>query len=89
MNNFFSRLLYPAGDKAGNGIMDRTFVSNHTRFIDRFLEEHPEVVKDQHKGWHIYWDKQVDLVAQKKAEMDSVPDDGYGFHHHAPPKRPA
>ncbi|WP_205629835.1 DUF3460 family protein [Dechloromonas denitrificans] len=88
MNNFFNSLFHPYGDKSGHGVMDRGFVSNHTRFIDHFLEEHPEVVKDQHKGWHIYWDKQVDQVAQKKAELDSVPDDGYGFHSHGPLKGP-
>ena len=87
MNNFFSSLLHPAGDKTGHGVMDRSFVSNHTRFIGDFLKEHPEVVKDQRKGWHIYWDKKVDLLAQKKAEIDSVPDDGYGFHSHGPQKK--
>lgn len=89
MNNFFSSLLHPYGDKSGHGVMDRSFVSNHTRFIDQFLDEHPEVVKEQRQGWHIYWDKKVDLVALKKAETDSVPDDGYGFHRHGPLNGPA
>jgi len=30
---------------------DRSYVSEFTAFIDRYLEEHPEVVADQHRGW--------------------------------------
>ncbi len=31
-------------------------------FMDRFMDEHPEVVKDQQRGWEIYWKAQkIDL----------------------------
>lgn len=60
--------------------MDRAYVSEFTSFINHFLEEHPEVQKDQHEGWRIYWDRQVDLKAVDAAEHDKVPDDGYGFY---------
>lgn len=63
--------------------IDRAYVSEFTRFIDHFLEEHPEVVEDQKVGRRIYWEKQVDLPAQEAAGKDTVPDDGYGFYHSA------
>lgn len=70
--------------------MDRHYVSEFTAFINRYLEEHPEVEKDQHRGWRIWWDKQLDLKALEDAEKDNVPDDGYGYyasawHKHPPP----
>lgn len=81
MSNLLSRLFRTKGHGPTHHVVDHAFVSEHTRFIGHYLEEHPEVLDDQHKGWRIYWDKKVDLVAQKKAEMDTVPDDIYGFHN--------
>ncbi|HJV94262.1 MAG TPA: DUF3460 family protein [Azonexus sp.] len=83
MSNFLSRLFRKEGDSLTHPIVDRAFVSEYTQFIEHYLEEHPEVLDDQHDGRLIYWDKKVDLVAQKKAEMDAVPDDIYGFHSFA------
>lgn len=60
--------------------MDKHYVSEFTRFIDRYLVEHPEVVKDQKVGWNIYWDHPVDFRALREAAEDAVPDDAYGFH---------
>lgn len=80
MSNFLNRLFHKQGSGAAPGVMDRAFVSDHTQFIEHFLADHPDVRDDQHTGWRIYWDKRVDLAAQKKAEMDAVPDDGYGFY---------
>lgn len=59
---------------------DKQYVSEFTRFIDHYLAEHPEVVKDQKRGWKIYWDHRVDFHALKEAGEDAVPDDSYGFH---------
>lgn len=55
------------------------YVSPFTEFIDGFLQEHPEVVEDQRKGWYLYWDHHVDLDEQKKASEDSVPVKGYDY----------
>lgn len=79
----FSRLFHKGESGPAHGAVDRAFVSDYTRFIEHYLEEHPEVRDDQHDGRLIYWDKKVDLVAQKKAELDTVPDDGYGFNNWA------
>lgn len=80
MNNFVTRLFRGMRGHEAPGKMDRAYVSEFTQFIDHYLEEHPDVVKDQHVGRLIYWEKEVDLAAQEKAETDVVPDDGYGFY---------
>lgn len=49
------------------------YVSEFTQFIDAFLKEHPEVVEDQHRGWNIFWDHDVDLDELKRMEADAVP----------------
>lgn len=84
MNNFLTRWFHREiiGDQAP-AFMDRSYVSEHTRFIDQFVQGHPEVLGDQHDGRLLYWDKRVDLVEQEKAGKDSVPDDGYGFYYSA------
>lgn len=63
--------------------MNKEYVSEFTNFMSHYLEEHPEVVKDQHRGWRIYWDHKVDLAEQEHAVKDSVPNDGYGFYSSA------
>jgi hypothetical protein len=59
---------------------DKHYVSEFTRFIDHYLADHPEVVKDQKRGWNIHWDHKVDFQSLKEAGEDTVPDDSYGFH---------
>jgi hypothetical protein len=83
MSNFFHRLLHPESRNQAPGVMDRNYVSDYTRFIDQFIQEHPDVLEEQRSGRLLYWEKRVDLVAQKKAEMDTVPSDGYGFYNSA------
>jgi len=55
------------------------YVSEITQFLDKFLEEHPEVIDDQSRGWHIFWDRDVDLGELKKADQDSVPTKPYYY----------
>lgn len=62
---------------------DKAYVSEFENFHNRFLEEHPEAVREQRTGWSIYWDKKVDLQAIDRAERDKVPDDRYGFDYSA------
>lgn len=72
--------------------MNKAYVSEFTRFIDQYLQDHPEEVEEQRRGWNIFWHRHVDFAAQKEAEAAAVPDDGYGFHWpirttlQAPPK---
>ena len=60
--------------------MNREYVSEFTAFMNRYLKEHPEAVKEQRRGWRIYWDHKIDEADLERAAKDSVPDDGYGFH---------
>jgi len=69
--------------------MDKSYVSEFTIFINRYLEEHPEVVEDQRRGWDIYWNPEIDLAALNEAKDDIVPDDSYGFSWSAWRVRPA
>lgn len=55
------------------------YVSEFEHFMNRFLEEHPDVREDQRIARLIHWDRKVDLWALKLAEQDRVPEDGYGF----------
>lgn len=83
MSGFFDKLLGRAGSFRIPGDprkVDTGYVSEFTGFIDHYLVDHPEVLADQHDGRLMYWDKRVNLAEQAKAEHDSVPDDGYGFH---------
>jgi hypothetical protein len=34
-----------------------TYESDHTRFMRRWLEDHPEEIESQRKGRAIWWDK--------------------------------
>ena len=71
--------------------MKSLYVSEFTRFINRYLAQNPDVVEDQKRGWRIYWDRQVDPVALEEAEEDSVPFDAYEFNpavRHPIPSRP-
>jgi hypothetical protein len=36
------------------------YESEHTRFMRRYLEEHPEEIESQKKGRAIWWDKTPD-----------------------------
>lgn len=56
------------------------YVSEFTRFMDTFLDEHPEVVENQRKGWYIFWDTNVDFEALEKAKKDRVPTPG-GYYY--------
>lgn len=83
MNRLFSYLLrrrHRTDDRSYRRV-ERDYVSEHTKFMSRFLEQHPEVVEDQWVGREIYWDKHIDFAEQAKARSDNVPNDLYGFRN--------
>jgi len=80
MSEFFTRLFHRRQGRMASEKINRAYVSDFTDFIDHYVAEHPEVLKEQHDGRLLYWDKKVDLAALAKAEQDRVPDDGYGFY---------
>lgn len=60
--------------------MDKAYVSEFTLFMNRYLEQHPEVIEDQLRGWRFGWEQEVEPEAQRNAELDIAPDDAYGFN---------
>jgi hypothetical protein len=60
------------------------YVSEFTRFIDDFVEHHPEARADQRRGWSMYWNRKVDFAQLEQAEQDTVPTDPY-YYFAVPP----
>lgn len=55
------------------------YVSEFTEFMDQYLKDHPEVVRDRSVGFGIFWNRKVDFSAQAQAAKDIEPGDAYGF----------
>jgi len=75
--------MFHRDKSSGSRKTDPAYVSEFEKFLNNFLEAHPEAVREQHAGWSIYWDKKVDLQAIDRARQDKVPDDQYGFNYYA------
>jgi hypothetical protein len=56
------------------------YVSEFDAFFGKLLDEHPELVEDQRRGWNIWWDHKVDLEAERLARTDAVPTPAYYYH---------
>jgi hypothetical protein len=72
----------------GGGIMETRaryrpfgggYVSEFEQFMDSFMAGHPEVGRDQRRGWDIWWDHRVDLDALDKQRADTVADKPYHY----------
>ncbi len=59
--------------------MDKAYVSEFTDFMNRYLEEHPEVVEEQRRGWNFFWNPKVDLTPPEITKEYRVQNDSYGF----------
>ena len=59
--------------------MGKAYVSEFTGFMNQYLDEHPEVVDDQRRGWEFFWKAKVDLTTPDITRKDRAPDDSYGF----------
>ncbi len=57
--------------------MDRAYVSEFTAFMDHYLEDHPEVVKEQMCAFNFFYYPKIDL--EELENEDIIPDDHYGF----------
>jgi len=49
------------------------------RFMERFLTDHPDVVREQHEGWSSFWEVKIDPATSRINKEDLLPDDLYGF----------
>lgn len=61
-------------------MIKRGYESEFAIFINTYLSEHPEIADDQRRGRDIYWDKPVNLQAEREAEADSVPAEQYYYY---------
>jgi hypothetical protein len=50
-------------------MMDSAYVSEFTLFMNQFLEQHPEVVKDQQRGWNFSWRPEIDQIARPEQDQ--------------------
>lgn len=60
--------------------MDKHYVSEFDHFMNRYLDEHPGVVKEQIRGWRSFWMPEVDHTASHPTIEDIARNDGYGFY---------
>jgi hypothetical protein len=66
------RIHTPKREKTG-------YVSEFARFMNDYLEHHPEVTDDQKTGRGLYWDKKVEAADIDSAQRDNVPIDSYYY----------
>ncbi|PKB19903.1 DUF3460 family protein [Janthinobacterium sp. 64] len=55
------------------------YVSDFTRFIDGYLQTHPEVLENQQRGWRIWWERPASLHELELIHADSVPEPPYHY----------
>ncbi len=59
---------------------DTTYVSETTKFINTYLEEHPGVIKKQKELRSTWWDTDgIDQAEQNEFKDSEVPLDGYAY----------
>jgi hypothetical protein len=49
------------------------YVSEFEQFLGGYLAGHPNVERDQQRGWYLLWDHRVDLADLEKQRKDAVP----------------
>lgn len=55
------------------------YVSDHTRFIDEWLDKHPEERKVQRSGRALWWDKPQDAELNRGFARARVPQKPYYY----------
>lgn len=55
------------------------YTSEFERYMNGFLEKHPDVVEDQKRGWYIWWDHRLDLDEQDKLKQSEVKPKPYSY----------
>jgi len=59
--------------------LDRSYVSDHTKWIDEQLNKHPEWVEDQKVGRALWWDKKQDMQVVERNTASNVPQKPYPY----------
>lgn len=55
------------------------YVSEFGRFIDGYLQQHPEVRASQRQGWRIWWERPVNLGELERSGKDTVAEPPYHY----------
>ncbi|MCB1886429.1 MAG: DUF3460 family protein [Rhodocyclaceae bacterium] len=55
------------------GKVDTSYVSDHTKFMREWMEEHPAEAIEQQKGRALWWDKPQTLEVQQQLDDAKVP----------------
>lgn len=55
------------------------YVSEHTKFMQEWLEKHPEQIEEQKKGRALWWDKPQDVATQAEYTAAKVPTRSYYY----------
>jgi hypothetical protein len=59
----------------------KLYESDITRMIRELLREKPHIVEEQQKGRAMWWDKKLNLDAQKRAEDSSIKQQAYVYQN--------
>ncbi len=55
------------------------YVSDFERYLGRYLDQHPNVERDQRRGWYIWWDRRVDPADVEPQQPYAVKVNGYQY----------
>ena len=55
------------------------YVSDFGKFMDDFLQRHPEVRESRRRGWRIYWERPADFRELERIMADRVPEPPYHY----------
>lgn len=59
---------------------DRSYVSDHTRFMRQFMEQHPEQAEKQRKARLTWWDKRETPAEREALEQARVRQGAYVYY---------
>jgi hypothetical protein len=57
----------------------RHYESDVTKLLRELLERNPEIIEEQRKGRSLWWDKKIDLDAERRYSASTVTQRGYVY----------
>jgi len=57
----------------------RDYESDVTKLLRELLDQHPEIVEDQRAGRALWWDRKIDLDAQRRYREATVKQKPYVY----------
>ncbi|MFV0371915.1 MAG: DUF3460 family protein [Azonexus sp.] len=61
------------------GVVDSGYVSDHTRWMNEQLEQHPEWAASQKEGRALWWDKKQDVDTTARNAESKVAQKSYPY----------